>query len=67
MLVAFPIGWTVSRVLLAVLFYGLFTPLAVLFRLMRRDLLVLRRPEEQESYWVHKPVVTDMRRYTRAF
>src|SRR6516164_8654718 len=26
--VAFPIGWVVSRVTLAILFYGLFTPLA---------------------------------------
>src|SRR5262245_59316011 len=29
LVVAFPIGWTVSHLLLAVLYYGLFTPLAL--------------------------------------
>src|SRR5262249_34148448 len=34
MVVAFPIGWMVSRVVLALIWYGLFTPLAVVFRLV---------------------------------
>ena len=33
MVMVFPIGWLMSRVLLGVLFYGLFTPLAIAFRL----------------------------------
>src|SRR5262245_19424406 len=32
MVLAFPIGWTISHLLLALLFYGLFTPLGLLFR-----------------------------------
>src|SRR5437899_11769362 len=35
----FPIGWAVSQVALLLMFYGLITPLALLFRLRRRDLL----------------------------
>ena len=37
MVLAFPIGWTVSQVMLAVMFYGLFTPIGLVFRLLGRD------------------------------
>ena len=37
MVLAFPIGWTVSQVILAVMFYGLFTPIGLVFRLIGRD------------------------------
>src|SRR5262249_42933686 len=37
MVLAFPIGWTVSQVVLAILFYGLFTPIGLVFRLIGRD------------------------------
>lgn len=50
MLAALPIGAAVSWLLLAAAFYGLFTPLALLFRLVGRDALRLRRPRG-ESYW----------------
>jgi hypothetical protein len=51
MIAAFPIGWTVSRLLLAVLFYALFTPVAFIFRLMGRDALRLSRGDRR-SYWL---------------
>jgi hypothetical protein len=49
--VTFPIGWVVSRVLLAVIFYGIFTPVALLFRIAGRDRLRLRK-RDAESYWL---------------
>ena len=42
MIVTFPIGWTVSQAILLVLFYGIFTPLALVFRLIGRDALARR-------------------------
>ena len=51
MIAAFPIGWTISRVVLAATFYALFTPVAFIFRLMGRDALRLRRGDPQ-SYWL---------------
>ena len=51
MIAAFPIGWTISRVVLAVTFYALFTPVAFIFRLMGRDALRLQRGDPQ-SYWL---------------
>ena len=65
MIAAFPIGWTVSRVMLALLFYGVFTPVAIVFRMTGRDLLGLRRRGGVETYWTVKPGVTDPRGYFR--
>ena len=65
MCLAFPIGWVVSHVVLAVLFYGLFTPIALAFRLVGRDALALRRPSGQDSYWLAKPPPADVRSYYR--
>ncbi len=62
----FPIGWTVSQIALAILLYGMFTPLAMLFRVMRRDLLWLKRPQ-RDSYWTTKPAPRDAASYLRPF
>lgn len=51
MIVAFPIGWTVTRVMLAAVFYLMFTPLALCFRLIGRDELQLKPPAKVDSYW----------------
>ena len=67
MILAFPIGWTVSQVMLAVLFYGLFTPIGLVFRLMGRDPLERTRQPNRESYWEPKPTPTDLKRYFKQF
>lgn len=65
MVAVFPIGWVVSRVLLALLFYGLFTPVGLLFRLIGRDVLNRRRQPELPTYWAPKPAAADVRSYYR--
>jgi hypothetical protein len=65
--VAFPIGWLVSRLILAILFFLIFTPLSLVFRLMGRDALRLRRPANLDSYWQPKVQATDPRSYLRQF
>lgn len=67
MVLAFPIGWTVSRLILGVIFYGLFTPIAFVFRLVGRDALGLRRQPAAETYWVSKTTSSDVRRYFQQF
>ena len=59
-----PIGRVVSLILLAVIFYGLFTPVAFLFRWFGRDALQVKRPARL-SHWLQKPAVTDARSYMR--
>jgi len=66
MIVAFPIGWTVSRLMLAALFYLVFTPVGLIFRLLRRDALHLHR-SEAPSYWSVKSRATGARQYFRQF
>jgi hypothetical protein len=67
MMVVFPIGWTVSRFTLAILFYCVFTPLGLLFRLLGRDALNLSLQPEANSYWVLKEISNDPRRYLKQF
>ena len=51
MIAAFPIGWTVSRIIVTALFFLVFTPFAVVFKLFGRDALHRRR-QEARSYWM---------------
>jgi hypothetical protein len=67
MILAFPIGWAVSRVLLALLFYGVVTPMAMGFRLSGRDALHLARRPGRPTYWMPKPAPADPRSYFRQF
>jgi hypothetical protein len=67
MILAFPIGWTVSQVMLAAMFFGLFTPIGLVFRLLGRDPLHRARRSDLESYWAPKPTPTDLRRYFKQF
>ena len=65
MVLTFPIGWVVSHVLLAVLFYGVFTPVGAVFRLIGRDALSVRPHDDRDTYWMRKPTAPDMRSYLR--
>jgi hypothetical protein len=67
MILAFPIGWTVSQLILALMFYGLFTPISLIFRLIGRDPLHRARQPGLESYWTPKATPTDSRRYFKQF
>jgi hypothetical protein len=66
MIVAFPIGWLVSHVMLAVLYFVLFLPLGLMFRLLGRDALSLRKPSV-ETYWTEKQQPEDVVRYFRQY
>jgi hypothetical protein len=67
MVLAFPIGWLVARIILTALFFGLFTPIAWVFRLAGRDVLQRRLQPELKSYWTTRAEVSDVRRYFRQF
>jgi len=62
--VAFPIGWLVSTVVLGVLFYGLFAPIGLAFRAFGRDVL-MRRRTQVHTYWRPKPAARTSREYFR--
>jgi TRAP-type C4-dicarboxylate transport system permease small subunit len=64
MMAAFPIGWTISKLMLILMYFGLLTPLATVLRLAGRDAL-RRRATQCESYWVKRPAAADVRSYFR--
>jgi hypothetical protein len=60
---ALPIGAVVSRLLLGAVFYGVFTPMAFLFRVAGRDVLHRRRRPAVKSYWTAKSQPSDPTSY----
>ena len=66
-LVAYPIGLVVSHVLLAVLFFGLITPLGLLIRTLKKDSLHRERDATASSYWVAASPARPKSRYFRQF
>jgi hypothetical protein len=65
MVVTYPVGWLVTQLLLALVFCCLFTPLALLFRLIGRDALGRRWDPARDSYWTPKPAGEGLRSYFR--
>jgi hypothetical protein len=66
MVLAFPIGWVVNWLALALLFYGALTPLGLLFKLCGRDALCRRSEPKLDSYWVARST-PEVRSYFRTF
>jgi len=53
-LALFPIGWVVSHVLLAVVYYLLLTPIGLVLRASGRDPLHRKIQPEAPSYWIER-------------
>lgn len=66
LIAAFPIGWTVSKVMLGAMFLLVFTPVSLLFRLTGRDALH-RRKAAARSYWTPMSHAAKIDQYFRQF
>jgi len=64
MAITLPIGFVVSALILRIVFYGVVTPVGLLFRAIGRDTLQLRRPSGP-SYWVDHDAPDDPAGYFR--
>jgi len=67
MFAAFPIGWVVSHVMLALIYYGCMTPIGLFMRLIGRDPLSRKLDRSAETYWVVREPTIDKKRYFRQF
>ena len=65
--ISLPIGFVVSHVVVAIVFYGMFTPVALIFRLMRRDALDRHFDPGAGTYWVPRRPVKNAERYFRQY
>ena len=67
MAVTFPIGWLLSHIFLAVIYYGAFTSLGLIFRLIGRDPLARHRTEKSDTYWIERSAKASAKRYFQQF
>jgi len=66
-LVSWPIGWALSYIALAVLYYLIITPIAVVFWLIGRDPLDRQLDRQADSYWTAYDPDRGAERYLRQF
>ena len=66
-LVGFPIGLAVNWLALTLLWYGVFTPIGLVFRLRGRDPLHRAIERGRASYWIQRGKPSPPRRYLRQF
>ncbi len=52
MAIGYALGWLNTKVILVVIFYGLFTPLGLVMRLFGRDLLCRKFARDADTYGV---------------
>ncbi len=63
----YPIGWVVSHLVLAAVYYLVVTPIGLTMRLVGRDPLRRRFEREAETYWIARRRQTDTNGYFRQF
>ena len=52
MKVAGGIGWVVTTLILGVIYFGVFTPVSIILRLMGKDFMTRKWGNSCESYWM---------------
>lgn len=68
MLAAFPIGWVISHLLLAAIFFGVIMPIGLILRVLGRDPMRKSFDRSASTYWIARPTEpTDSQRYFRQF
>jgi carbamoyltransferase len=67
MMAAYPIGWTVSWIVLLATFYGILLPVALIMRVFRYDPLDRRIEPEAATYWVEHDQAAGPAAYFRQF
>ncbi len=67
MLLTFPIGWVLSHLVLALVYYGVVTPIGLILRICGRDSLQLRQNPTATTYWNERNQPSDPARYFRQF
>jgi hypothetical protein len=66
-LVGFPIGFIFSYIIVTIMFFLVVTPIALLFKVIRRDTLKLRSDLQATTYWVRRTPPDSIKRYFRQF
>jgi hypothetical protein len=65
--VSLPVGWLVSHMVLAVVYYGILTPIGLALRFCGRDPLCRKFDPHAPSYWADRPPARNVKSYFRQF
>ena len=63
----YPVGWVISHVLMALVFFGLFTAVGLLMRLFRYDPMMRTFDRSAKTYWVPHEDQADVAYYFRQY
>lgn len=67
MALAFPIGWTISHLVLLILFYLVLTPIGLLMRLFGYDPMERKLDRSAKSYWTAHHPAMDAARFFKQY
>lgn len=67
MCVSFPIGFVVSSVLLVAIYFLVFTPIGLVFRLIGRDTMGRRLEPSRTTYWHQRPAPRPLASYFKLY
>ena len=65
MVITSPIGLIVGELSMITIYFGLFLPLSLAFRVTGRDALQLKRPQSSTTYWQQKKQPASVSNYYR--
>lgn len=66
MVLVFPVGWMMSRLILAMVYFVILTPIGLFLRWRGHDPLSLK-DAEKKTYWEKKDAAVPARRYLRQY
>lgn len=67
MVAVVPIGWTISHLLLAVVYYLVLTPIGLIMRLSGYDPMHRKPDRSMNTYWIEHEAVQSVDRYFRQY
>jgi hypothetical protein len=67
MTAVFPLGWLISHLVLAIVFYAVVTPIALLVRNIAGDPLRCKPDQSASTYWQPRKPASDPKSYFRQF
>ncbi len=62
-----PIGWTISHILLGLIYYLVATPIGLIMRACGKDPMQRKLEPDAESYWIARETQPEAERYFRQF
>jgi len=63
----YPVGWTVSHLLLCFVYFAVITPIGIVLRVLRRNPLERRFDQAATTYWIRHNPASRIYRYLRQF